>query len=470
MKAATDDPHANIKSNWLLNGGPVRQVLSDIAAYERRIKRMERENATKADITMVWMEIVTKKTIFKQLTSILYDAIFDVRRIERDVLKRFFIDLGGFAWKNVQGWVGQGQTLTREGINVLENPVCLYSGIHVERVRPEDAAILAIEMAGQGCEGDIPHNLFLQDCANFNMSQNLLESTLPSFSTMPHLQSLNLSGNGLTGTLHTASLHLNPSITKLDMSFNELSGTIPDVFDQIPNLRILNLSGNSFEGDLPISLYSLVSLEELRLQNNRLTGEISSDLTKLVSLRHANLSQNMFTGGHNNFFFLENLEMLQLNNNRLRGHITSEIYRARKLFVLQLQYNDLSGRLPDEICALQRLRILNLTKNHLRGLLPELIGSMVSLEVLLLGENNFLGPVPLSLAQLPKLKDFSLFKMYPADWSGPKRVFDRSSFQRIYEAGPNFGIDSINWQYKHVYGRDRSVHDDETVTLFSGVL
>jgi hypothetical protein len=448
----------------------VRQSLADIAAYERKIKRLEKENALKADITMVWMEIVTKKTVFKQLTSILYDAILDVRRMERDLVKRLFVGLGGFAWKNVHGWVGQGQTLTREGINVLENPVCLYEGISVERIKPDEAAITAIELPGEGCEGEMPNGLFLQDCVVFDMSQNLLKGPLPSLSTAPKLTCLNLSGNGLSGTMLSASLHLNAALTTLDLGFNELTGTIPDIFESVPNLRVLNLGGNTFDGELPPSLYSLSCLEEMRLQNNNLTGELAPAISGMASLRCANLSQNQFTGGHNHFLQLENIEILQLNNNCLKGHISSEIYRARKLFVLQMQNNQLSGRLPDEISTLNKLRVLNLSNNKFRGLLPEFIGSMVSLEVLLLGGNNFLGPVPLSLAQLPKLRDFSLFKSYAADWSEPKRVFDRYSFQRIFEAGPQFGIDSVHWDYKSVYGRDRSVHDDETVTLFSGVL
>lgn len=470
MKAATDDHHASVKVTWLLSGNPVRQVLADIAAYERKIKRMEKENAAKNDITMIWMEIVTKKTIFKQLTSILYDSILDVRRIEKDVLKRFFLGLGGFAWKNVQGWVGQGPTLTREGINVLESPVCLFTNVQVERLKPDEAAVVAVEMGGQGCEGDTPNNIFLQNCVHFNMAQNLLEGSLPSLSTMPQLRVVNVSGNGLTGTLNTASLHLNPSLVSLDVSFNELTGPIPDIFDHLPLLRVLNLAGNSFEGELPPSFYTLSALEEARLQNNRFSGEISPELAKLVSLRHANFSQNKFSGGHNHFFFLENLEMLQLNNNEFKGRLTPEIYRARKLLVLQMQTNKLSGRLPDEICALQRLRILNLSDNAFRGLLPDQIGNMAALEVLLLGGNNFLGPVPLSLAQLPKLRDFTLFKPYAADWSEPKRAFDKNSFQRIFETGPRFGVDSVHWNFNAIYGRDRSIQDDDTVTLFSGIL
>lgn len=445
MQSASEDAHVHMKIKWLLSGSPVRQVLADIASYERKIKRMEKENAAKADITMVWMEIVTKKTIFKQLTSILYDAILDVRRIEKDVVKRFFIDLGGFSWKNVQGWVGQASSLTRDGINVLESPVCLYSGVEVERVKPEEAAIVEINMAGQGCEGNMPNNLFMAECISFNMAQNLLEGSLPPFTTMSKLATLNLSGNGLSGSLMSASLQLNVSLTTLDLSFNSFSGPIPNIFEEIRGLRILNLAGNRFEGELPISLYSLSSLEELRLQNNRLSGELLPSLTGLVSLRHANLSQNEFSGGFNHLFQLGNLEVLQLNNNNFKGCLSTEIYRLRKLSVLQLQNNQLSGGIPDEICVLSKLRILNLSNNKFRGLLPERIGSLTSLEVLLLGGNSFLGPVPLSLSELPKLRDFTLFKSYPADWSEPKRVFDRYSFQRIFEVGPKFGIDSVHW-------------------------
>lgn len=476
MKSNADDLDATgaLKATWLLENHPVSQSLADVAAYERKIKRMERDGATKNELTMVWMEIVTKKTIFKQLSSILYDSIFEVKRIERDVVRRFFIDLDGFTWKNGQGWLGQSSTMTREGIGILESPVCLYHGLQVERKTAQDAAVTSVQLAGQGCSGQLPSQILFEHCRVMDLAQNSLTGPLSSMSSMKSLQTLNLSGNGLSGTLAVASLHLNHALTHLDLSFNDLSGPIPEMFQDMPRLRSLNLAGNSFDGPLPHSLCNLLELEELRLHNNLLSGALLPDFAQLHSLRHINISQNMFSGTVNVLFESSTqLEVVQANNNQFSGRIHGPtLARAgSQLTVLQLQHNSLSGQFPEEFCLLKRLKILNLSHNQMRGLLPDAIGTMSSLEVLLLDGNHFRGPVPLSLAQLEsKLRDFTLFKDFPAEWSQPPRAFHKQSFNRIYSVGPSFGVDSVHWNFKRVYGRERSIADDDTVTLFSGTL
>ena len=160
--------------------------------------------------------------------------------------------------------------------------------------------------------------------------------------------------------------------------------------------------------------------------------------------------------------------MLQLQENCLEERVHSNIQDMKKLEVLYLQDNKLYGTLPAELCELKRLRLLNLSNNNLRGCLPENIGRLSNLESLLIAGNNIVGPVPLSFGELQKLRDLTLFKSYPSELCTPKRAFDRFAFNRIYLEGPKHGINSIHWDYKDVYGRERTAADDESVTIFSG--
>ena len=126
--------------------------------------------------------------------------------------------------------------------------------------------------------------------------------------------------------------------------------------------------------------------------------------------------------------------------------------------------------IPPELCILIKLQRINLSHNNLRGVLPYHIGELINLETLLLTGNNIIGPVPTSISKLTKLRDFHIFRSYPAEITMPAHAFQKQTFQRIYEFGPSVGVNSVHWSYEQVYGRERGEQDDESVTLFSGLL
>jgi Leucine-rich repeat (LRR) protein len=142
----------------------------------------------------------------------------------------------------------------------------------------------------------------------------------------------------------------------------------------------------------------------------------------------------------------------------------------KKVEILYLHNNQFYGSVPVEICELKKLRLLNLSNNLFRGILPENIGKLANLESLLLSGNNLVGPVPVSFGNLQKLRDLTMFKSYPSELCSPKRAFNRFAFNRIYIEGPKNGINSSHYNFKEVYGRERSTNDDESVTIFSGKL
>ncbi|KAJ6790757.1 putative leucine-rich repeat receptor-like protein kinase [Iris pallida] len=85
-------------------------------------------------------------------------------------------------------------------------------------------------------------------------------------------------------------------VTALDLSGNNLYGTIPREFGSLRGLMSLNLSGNHLNGEIPKEVGLMQSLESLDLSRNDLSGAIPSTMTYLTFLSYLNLSSNNLSG------------------------------------------------------------------------------------------------------------------------------------------------------------------------------
>ncbi|KAH7522630.1 hypothetical protein FEM48_Zijuj07G0159200 [Ziziphus jujuba var. spinosa] len=106
---------------------------------------------------------------------------------------------------------------------------------------------------------------------------------------------MNFSVKYLTGHL---SLEIGKfmNLQMLDLSYNQLSASIPQMLSNLKMLQQLNLSNNAFQGNIPTSIGDLASLESLDLSSNNLSGIIPKSLEKLHYLTYLNLSFNMLNG------------------------------------------------------------------------------------------------------------------------------------------------------------------------------
>jgi Leucine-rich repeat (LRR) protein len=160
-------------------------------------------------------------------------------------------------------------------------------------------------------------------------------------------------------------------VTALELSENNLDGSIPSELGNLDEVAILDLSHNNLTGSIPSSFADLALLQELTLNGNDLSGEIPSDIK--------------------NWTLLQSLE---LYDNNLSGEIPEDIGYLTNLVEMNLSKNKLTGTLPEGVGAMESLTSLNLSYNQLSGDLPDSISKMESIEVLTINDNKFSGTFP----------------------------------------------------------------------------
>ncbi|KAM0856591.1 hypothetical protein ACQ4PT_048993 [Festuca glaucescens] len=211
----------------------------------------------------------------------------------------------------------------------------------------------------------------------------------PSLGILSRLQHLDLSHNSLSGGL-PLELVSSSSITILDVSFNQLNGTLGELPSSTPArpLQVLNISTNLFTGEFPSSIWkAMQNLVALNASNNSFTGQIPTQL--------CNTSPS--------------ITVLDLCFNKFSGSIPPGIGDCSRLRQLRVGYNSLGGTLPDELFNATSLEYLSFPNNDLHGVLADAhILNLRNLETLDLGGNKFSGKIPDTMGQLKKLKELHL--------------------------------------------------------------
>ena len=136
--------------------------------------------------------------------------------------------------------------------------------------------------------------------------------------------------NAQLDSWHGVTTDRNGRVVELDLSENELNGTIPSELGSLTNLERLKLSKNQLRGPIPPELGNLSNLKFLDLYENRLSGPIPPELGDL-----------------------SNLEALALFKNNLRGTIPSDLANLNNLGWLLLWGNQLDGTIPSELVVQQ---------------------------------------------------------------------------------------------------------------------
>ncbi|KAH7651415.1 Non-specific serine/threonine protein kinase protein [Dioscorea alata] len=246
-----------------------------------------------------------------------------------------------------------------------------------------------------------------------------LPGTLPDeFSSLTHLQVIDLTRNYLNGTIPTAWASL--PLIKLSLLGNRINGSIPEELGGITTLQELILEDNQMQGPIPESLGNLINLERLLLSGNNFSGQLPKSLGYLTNLTDFRIDGNPISGKipafTGNWKKLENLYMVGTS---LEGPFPSNFSALKALTELMvspliggdgnfpplrnmtnmhrliLRNISLSGELPDYIKNMKQLKTLDLSFNNLTGKIPDTFSSLKhNLQYLFLTNNKLTGEIP----------------------------------------------------------------------------
>lgn len=140
-----------------------------------------------------------------------------------------------------------------------------------------------------------------------------ITGALPNISICSKLQSLYLKSNSFTGNVY--SLVSNPDIVYMDVSFNSLSGTIPEYrnrnrlthlllfnnqftslnkFSNLPALVYFYAHNNQITGEIP-SFVDCPNLQYLLLFNNKFSSYKSGSFAEIYKIRYIDISNNLLS-------------------------------------------------------------------------------------------------------------------------------------------------------------------------------
>jgi len=207
------------------------------------------------------------------------------------------------------------------------------------------------------------------------------------------LSSLNLSGNEISGSF-PHDLCLLTLLTNLDLSWNSLSGEIPkkDCWSQLTLLSTLNLSQNLFSGELE---------DELFFANAKLTHvSFAHNARDSLDVDGRGIKQPGFSGTLPSSW-PASLTTLDFSENSLHHSLSPNLCNNENLVELVLYQNFLSGVIDGCIVQLSKLRTLDLRQNQFEGNLPDFDSFYIT--EFLVGDNYLTGQLPSSLNNAPLL-------------------------------------------------------------------
>jgi len=280
-----------------------------------------------------------------------------------------------------------------------------------------------------------PVNIFLSTNPSDSLALIALHNATGGVSWF---QNWNLTSSGFVAKWPGVELE-GGRVVSLNLSDNNLTGSVPDSINLLSNLKNLDLSSNSLDS-ISISLEGLELLENLNISDNNIESGINDFILRLQNtkdLKTLDIGSNLFYGDiPHEISLLDSLEFIDLSDNELRGEINDIFSSLTKLRILDISHNNLEDSIPFSLSIIEQLRILNLSHNGLVGGIPIQFGNLTELTNLRLNDNQISGTIPGELSMLSKLEILNLANNTLQD-TVPSSFVNLSSLKLLDVSGNN---------------------------------
>ncbi|XP_062187384.1 protein STRUBBELIG-RECEPTOR FAMILY 3-like isoform X2 [Phragmites australis] len=153
--------------------------------------------------------------------------------------------------------------------------------------------ITSIILSGANLGGQLGNTLGnFTSLITLDLSNNNIGGTIPDGLPVT-MQKFFLSANQLSGRL-PSSLSALTLLTSMSLNNNHLVGEIPDIFSAFTELANLDFSSNNLTGPLPPSMGNLTALTSLHIQDNQISGTLN--VLQDLPLQDLNIENNLFSG------------------------------------------------------------------------------------------------------------------------------------------------------------------------------
>ncbi|KAI3803084.1 hypothetical protein L1987_31232 [Smallanthus sonchifolius] len=177
----------------------------------------------------------------------------------------------------------------------------------------EQKTVIGLVAPNLGLTGPMPDNTIgkLKKLQFLDLNSNQITDFSSDFWSLISLKNLNLSNNKFSVDLPTNIGNFG-SLEKLDLSFNNFTGNLPDSFSSLAGLQVLNLNRNRFNSVIPLGITNCHSLTSVDLSMNSFHGSLPRGFdTAFPKLKSLNLAANLINGRGSDFSKFELLEYFQ---------------------------------------------------------------------------------------------------------------------------------------------------------------
>ena len=235
-----------------------------------------------------------------------------------------------------------------------------------------------------------------------DLSSNQITGSLPDFSIFPSLKRLYLASNNITGAVPKGIGNLY-QLEQFDISFNSLHGVVTEVhLSNLSNLWFLDLSNSSLALELNFNWVPPFQLRVIYFANCKLGPRFPSWLRTQWNISILDISDTGISDKIPKWFFdlPPTLQYLDMSGNRLEGLLHLFVFPP-KMTVLSIAENRFSGT-ASSVCKIRGgiLNFLDLSDNLLSGHLPNCFMHLRKLLILNLAGNNFTGGIPSSFGSV----------------------------------------------------------------------